>query len=150
MNLLEIRDKVQRWILDMGIEGLEVTQGGALSFRFGSTRVFVKVLEMGDEEDRWHMLSVFAPMLLNLKPSPELFEYVARNADRWYFGHLGLIEEDDDTLTLVFAYRVLADYLDPEELKYAISGVAGTASREDDDLAERFGGDVFYDDEEQE
>lgn len=144
--MLEVKDKVQRYLLDLG-DGIQVTENG-YTFRYGSTRVFVDVRERGEGEDEFTTVMVWAPFVKHLKPSPELFEYVARNADSFLFGHLGLIDHSEQgTLTLVFSHTVLGDYLDPAELQAAVVAVAGTADSHDDELAAKFGGNVYFDED---
>jgi hypothetical protein len=110
VSLLEIKDKVQRYLMDMGIHGIEVVPD-TCSFRMGSTRVFIEVEERGEDESKFTVIRILAPIVSNLTASPELFECVARNADDWLFGHLGLIEDEESkTFQMVFTHRLLADY----------------------------------------
>lgn len=146
MSMLEIKDQVQRYLVDMGVKGIELLPDGGWTFRVGSARLFLRVAEFGEGDRKITAILMHAPAVLDLSPSPELFEYVARHADDKLFGHLGLVDEDDGTLTLTFNHTLLADYLDPEELSVAVGAVAGTADYVDNDLAVRFHGRVFHED----
>lgn len=144
MSLLELKDKVQRYLMDMGLHGIEVIEDG-YTFRHDSTRVFITVEERGEGEDTFSPIIITAPVVSDLKPTPELFEYVARHADDKLFGHLGLKEDKErGVLQLVFTHTLLGDFLDPQELERAVAAVAITANEEDDKLAAQFGGTVFH------
>lgn len=147
MSLLEIKDKVQRYLLDMGLHGVEVLPDG-YTFRYGSTRLFIRLEERGEGEDAFTPIVLTAPMVSDIKPSPELFEYVARNTDSKLFGHLGLHEDKDrGVMQIVFSHTLLGDFLDPKELEHAVGAVASTANQLDDELAAKFGGSVFHPDD---
>jgi hypothetical protein len=67
--------------------------------------------------------------------------------DDWHFGHLSLTEnKDDNRLKLWLTHSLLGDYLDVEELKTAVAGMASNADRLDDELQARFGGDRYHED----
>jgi hypothetical protein len=146
MSTLELRDKVQRYLLDMGLHGVEITRSGGFTFRKGSTRVFVDLDERGKDDDRFTVVRVTAPFLQNVPATPEVFEWVAKSADDWLFGHLGMLENEDGTYIIVFSHRILGDYLDPQELYHAVAAIAVTADDMDDELAARFGGETFHSD----
>ena len=145
-EMLAVKDKVERYLLDLGIRP-EVMDGGGWTFRNGSARIFVRLRERQLKGDSTSALvDVFAPVLLDVKPSPELWEYVAKNTDNWIFGHLSAEPTDDGTVTLILSHRLLGDYLDPEELKTAVGGIAVSADEVDDELRQRFGGRRFHED----
>ena len=143
-SVLNVKDKVQRYLLDLGVRP-EVTEDGGWTFRNGSARVFVRVREqqLGDDSSRT-LVDLSAPVLFGVSPTPELWEYVALNADNWIFGHLWAAKDDDGNVTLILSHRLLGDFLDPEELKSAVAGLAITAEEVDDKLAEQFGGRRFH------
>lgn len=146
MSLLEIKDKVQRYLMDMGLHGIELMPDG-YTFRFGSTRMFIGIDEYGEGEDAFTAAVLNAPIVMDVTPSPELFEYIARHADDKLFGHLGLHEnEENKTMTIVFSHTLLLDFLDPEELRRAVGAVAGVADDLDNELAALFSGKVFHED----
>jgi hypothetical protein len=145
VGLLEVKDRVQRYLIGMDLHGIEVIESG-FTFRSGSTRLFIRVLEYGESDDSYTAIHFSVPVVLDLKPSPELFEYVARHSDDKVFGHMGLDDEADGTLTLTFNHTLLGDYLDPPELERTVYAVAGTSDSIDNDLASRFGGRVFHED----
>jgi len=145
-SVLNVKDKVQRYLLDLGVRP-EVTDDGGWTFRNGSARTFVRVREQerSDESSRT-LVDISAPVLFGASPTPELWEYVALNADNWIFGHLWAAKDDEGTVTLILSHRLLGDFLDPEELKSAVAGLAISAEEVDDELAQRFGGRCFHED----
>ena len=147
MSLLELKDKVGRWLTEIGLRGIEITERGGYSFRFESTRVFVDIVEVGSEEHRRSLVHITAPFLQRAPISPELFEWVARSCDDWMFGHLGMsVDDEDKTCIVVLTHTLLGDYLDPEEFNQALIAVTTTANDIDDDLVARFGGETFHSD----
>lgn len=142
-ELLLLKDKVQRYLADMA-GTVQVVPDGVFSLQSGSTRVFVRCLPWADTGNS--LVKVFAYVLQGVKPSPELYEYIALHADDYLFGHLSVAKLDDENFALMFTHVMLGDYLDPEELKHAVSGVLFTADRLDDELQPRFGGKRFQED----
>ena len=142
-EVLNVKDKVQRYLLDLGVRP-EVTEDGGWTFRTGSARVFVRVREQTGEDSSRTLVELTAPVLFGVTPSAELWEYVALSADNWVFGHLWAAKQDEDDVTLLLSHRLLGDYLDPEELKSAVAGLAISAEEIDDQLADRFGGRRFH------
>lgn len=144
-TLLELRDQVQR-ILSEGVGSLEVGPEGVLTFRHQSTRVFVNCREQDLDEGRTRSLVfITAPILIGVPPTPDLFEYVATNADNWMFGHLSA-HPSDSAIDILMTHTLLGDYLDAEELRTAAFGIALTANDLDDELQQRFGGTRAHED----
>ena len=52
--------------------------------------------------------------------------------------------EGDEGITVTFSHNLLGDYLDAEELMYAVGGVASSADELDDELVAKFGGRTFH------
>lgn len=141
-NILVLKDKVQRYLSDMGVRGIEITEHGAFSFRYGSARVYVDPKPWGDESS---LVTLTVPLLNGCQPSPELFHYVATSADDYVFGHLSAYEHEG-VVALFFTHNLLGDYLDPQELQRAVGGIATTADKLDTELHGRFGGELYYED----
>lgn len=135
-----VRARVQAILTEYG--PVQIDSDGDFSFAMGSTRVFIRALPHPNGEVT--VLRLFAPILINVPRSPELYEFVVRKADHMIFGHLTLADGDtDDTGTLLVTHKLLGDYLDSDELMYAAIGVVGTADQVDEDLQARFGGKRF-------
>ncbi len=141
-NVDVVKAKVQAILTENG--PVQIDADGDFSFGMGSTRVFIRVLP--HPNDQATVLSIFAPVLINVPRSAELYEFLAMNSDHMIFGHLTLAAgESDDTGTLLVTHKLLGDYLDAEELMYAAVGVVGVADQIDEDLQAEFGGKRFAD-----
>jgi hypothetical protein len=141
VNIVEMRDRV-RYILTDLLGPVEVDRDGEFSFRHDSARIFVGVRPF----DEGTVVEVRAYTNIGVPPSPELYEYLALNANAYVFGHLGAFE-DEGGMVVIFSHRLLGDYLDPEELKVAVAAVASTADEIDDEIRDRFGGRLFHEEE---
>lgn len=144
-HVLVVKEKVGRWLADGGT--VQVTNAGGFTIRHGSARLFIEVRPWGEDSS---LVKIIAPLVFHVAPSPELFEHIARHSHDYLFGHLGVTEDDDGSMTILFGHTLLGDFLDPDELMHAIYGIAGTGDELDTELAERFGGDTFHDDVEDE
>lgn len=138
-KLLETKDKVQRLLTDL-LNNVQIDKEGRFNFRHGSTQVFVRVREWQEGT----VVDVFAPTNFDIPATPELFRYVATNADAYVFGRLGATEHDKG-VNIAFSHTLLGDTLDPDELKLAVFAVAGTAEKIDDEIRAKFGGSIFHD-----
>ena len=137
--------KVQRILT--GPMGLRIQLQGDLIlvfFQNSSTHVNVRVVDWGktkDGEPRT-LVHISSPVLRGLKPSPELYEWVAKDGTKFWFGHMQLFEDQKapGTLLMMMAHTLLGDYLDEAELSSALFAVLGSADEWDDKLQARFGG----------
>jgi hypothetical protein len=136
----ETKEKVQQVLTKFGSP--MITENGAYTLRNGSSQFFVEVSDWGDE-DTW--IRVISPVLLGAKESPELFEYVALNSDRYKIGTLSAMREDAG-ITLFLSHGILGTYLDAPELERTVVLIAETADEIDDELQGRFGGHRFHED----
>lgn len=133
------KEKVQRILPDLGNPMLD--SQGRLSLQCGSARIFVEVEELGSDQS-WVRLT--CPLLQEITPSPALFEYVAMNADRFKYGALSATKDDQGQVHLWMTHGLLGTYLDPDELKIAVSLLVQSADELDDELKARFGGVRFH------
>ena len=141
--------KVQRILT--GPMGLRVTLDKdrfRVSFEGSSTALMVRVAELGkgsDGEGRTVVL-VESPILFGVTPTPELFEWVARNGGSRWFGHIEVHDiKGSDNINLFFTHTLLGDFLDHPELETAMFGVLQVADEWDDQLQARFGGEKWAD-----
>lgn len=137
--LAMVRDKVARILAANFVVGLD--SDADFTLRHGSCRVFVSVWQHDD--DTPIVISIHAPLLADVEPSPELFKHVALHADDNVWGHLHA-NETDGKITLGFSHMLLGDYLDEQELVLAVGAVLGTADELDDELQKLFGGRRFH------
>lgn len=142
--------KVQRLLT--GPMGLRVSLAGeSFSVRFedSSTSVQLRVQDWGkDSEGEPRTLVLISSMILKqVKPSPELFEWVARQGGSKWFGHIEVYDDKaaPGTVFLLMSHTLLGDYLDEKELGSAMYGVLASADGWDDELQQRFGGKRWID-----
>jgi hypothetical protein len=115
-----------------------------VSFADSSTSVAIAVFDWGagrDGEPR-SLVRLSAPILFGVPASPALYEWIAKEGGKYFFGHVLASEDSDDPgkLFVMMTHTLLGDYLDEEELAAAMWGVLGSADDLDDELQQRFGG----------
>jgi hypothetical protein len=137
--------KVQRILT--GPMGLRISlQGNSISVTFtdSSTRVNVGIQDYGVNKagDPSSLVQLSAPILWEVDPSPALYEWIAREGGKYYFGHVTAYDDTtaEGKLFLSMSHTLLGDYLDEEELHWALYAILGTADKLDDELKEKFGG----------
>ena len=149
-NLLVVKDKVMRFAKEL-FNQVELGDDGGLIIPWNSTRVFVNVFEReidAEDEKSWneHQLSrtvinVWAPVIFDVKPSNELYKWVATEGAEYFYGHCKVMNfEDKGKVQVLFEITIPGDTLDPGELKQALIAVAFTADNLDDELKAKFGG----------
>lgn len=134
--------RVQQY-LTQNFGSVNIDANGSYSMRHGSSRIFVRV-QTQDEID-WTLVSLSIPLLLRVKETPAVFEYVSLHADDYIFGHLS-VTRTDEGLVLFLNHSLLGDYLDEEELCRAVAFMLGSADNLDDELEAQFGGDRYHED----
>jgi hypothetical protein len=122
----------------MGLESVKVDQDGDIPIRQGSAACFARLLDGPSGP----MLRIFAPMLGDLKKSPELLERLnelnlAAPYVRFFW----------DAEQVFCSMDVLAESLDSGEIANALSAVAYSADHLDDALKNDFGGRRMFEEE---
>ncbi|MFT4186982.1 MAG: YbjN domain-containing protein [Aeromicrobium sp.] len=140
-NRQNVVNKVQQYLTEI-FSNVQLGSDGVLSLRDGSARLFVRVNQ--PREDGPTFIHLTAPLLYGVNDSPALHEYIAFHADDYVFGHASLYREDDGSVNVVMTHRLLGDYLDRDELGYAVSWMLSTADDLDDELQTQFGGKRFH------
>lgn len=135
-----IRAKVQDYISEFG--QVDLLPGGALSFAYESTRVFVDLLV--SDEPVSVSVEVQAPVALGVTLSPALWEGIGRRNASLTFGAF-IVYEKEAQADVIFRYAILADFLDRQELLNAIVSVVATADAADEEIVGQFGGCRFVD-----
>lgn len=136
------RGKVQQY-LTHNFTNVNVDKDSDYSLRHGSARIFVRTRTNDNANFTWVSLDI--PVLLGVKETPEVFEFVALHADEYVFGHLNAVRTDDG-LMICLSHSLLGEYLDEEELVRAVGAMLGTAEQLDDELQTQFGGKRFHED----
>lgn len=142
--------KVQRMLT--GPMGLKIQLEGdtiGVVFTNSSTQIHIRIMDWGktkDGEPR-SLVRISAPVLRGVEPKPELYEYIAREAPKNWFGSLAVWDDPDEKgkLSLSMGHTLLGDYLDEDELGAALFGVLNTADSIDDPMQQRFGGKRWTD-----
>lgn len=138
--------KVQRMLVE-GFGDLMLTKDGFAVER-GSTRVNIEVKEWGKDTkgDPSSIVRVWAPLVRELKPTPEFYRWAAVDGSRFLFGSVTVLENEGATdCFVVFDHTILADYLDMDELCGAVAIIASTADDLDDVVHDKFGGKRYTD-----
>lgn len=136
-DVAAVKDKVQAYLTSQG--PVQIDSEGRYGVEMGSARVYVEVEEHPNGEVV--VVKVVAPFLFDVPITPDLYEYFALHADDWFFGSLGVWPNDEGTTALlVLRHTLLGDFLDKDELLYAVYGVGGVADDLDDELQQKFGG----------
>jgi len=136
-NVEAVKAKVQAILVDIATVTLE---SNGYSIAMGSTKVFVDVSPFGDEST---VIRLWAPVLIEVTPSNELYEYVALNADAYVFGHLHACLTESGTVNILMSHNLLGDFIDRDEIGRALYAVVGTADGIDNELQKRFGGKLL-------
>ena len=145
-NAALVRDKVQRMLVDeMNLNVRLISNGFQVPFE--STAVNIVVIEQGEGESARVLLKMWAPVLREVRETPELFKWIANEGTAFFFGHAcwNPDEANPGTGMLSFDHTLLGDYLDLPELFTALGALATTADELDDSLRPRFGGQRFVD-----
>lgn len=123
-------------------EAVHVIDGTRFELPVGSTKVTTEVAGAGP----YAVLLVSSPLALDVPPSPELYEYVARQGDRP--GLASMIVVDAETAGLVnviVVHHIYGNCLDRSELLTSVANTAGQADDADEDFVARFGGKRYSD-----
>jgi hypothetical protein len=112
-------------------------------FNQASTTAYIAVREWGTDKDgeMQTIVLITSPILLDVTPTPELYEWVARRGGSRWFGHVEVHSaEKEGEVNLLMSHTLLGDYLDPKELEHGLYQVQLAADEWDDELKARFGG----------
>lgn len=123
-----------------GTDDLAVDHDGDVPIRRGSTMYWVSLF---DDEHEAHV-RVWSYVVRKVDESPELLS--ALNEINATVNYARVFWEDGDVLA---AYELLADDLELTELANACDRIGGVSDRFDDELAKRFGGTVFFSDDDE-
>jgi hypothetical protein len=114
-----------------------------------STQIHIRILDWGKNKDGEprSLVRISAPLLRGVAPAAALYEYLAREAPRLWFGNIACWDDEEEKgkLALTLGHTLLGDYLDEEELRSAMYGVLNSADELDDKLQARFGGKRWTD-----
>jgi len=81
---------------------------------------------------------------LEIKPTAEFYKWIALNTEVTTFGHLTVVQRDNDVVDVVLTYRLLGTFIDLPELQGALYYITQTADGIDEKIKEMFGGRTFH------
>ena len=134
----DVRRTVAEYLAGFG-ELTEETDG-RISLPAGSSRVFIQVGT--HPSGATTVIDIFAPLLLNVPATPELFETIATD-DSFVFGRLVAVVGKPGVVSVVMSHRLHGDDITRDTLMYAVGGIAVSADETDDVLQAKFGGETF-------
>ena len=144
-DLNEVAAKVQRILANNW--RVELRASGGFFVRLESTGCRITCHQRPDDDDdddddeRPVYIAISAVILLDVPVTNDLFRWVATEGADYRFGNAHLhLDESEATAQLFFSHTLLGDYLDAEELNWAVGAVGFTADRLDDELLPMFGG----------
>ena len=113
---------------------------GDFVVEFNSATAFVRVFELSSGVV---LVRVFSVVLRKVPLTAALYRWVATEGQDYFFGHIQVQENDDAFGALIFEHHLLGDYLDLDELAFALNCIGLHADELDDELKQRFGGKRF-------
>lgn len=139
-----VRAKVQTFLLRESEIGMD--QRGRLFIDRGSTRANLEFVPR--EQFKQVYVVITCPVAFYVPESPALFERIARDSDKWYFGHLGMGPYDVDgehkgQVYIYLSHTLLGDYLDPDEVISCVFSMLNVADEIDNAFVAEFGGEVY-------
>jgi len=139
-SLTEVTAKVQRILANNW--RVELRASGGFLVRLESTVCRIECFQKPDGgDDDPVFISVRAPVLRDVPVTDDLCRWIATEGTNYRFGKAHLFyDEGETTGQLYFSHTLLGDYLDAEELNWAVGAVGFTADRLDDELLPTFGG----------
>ena len=137
----QVKSKIQGYLQKHG--SVTIDSEGDFAFEWGSTAVFVRVLDWGDGDV---VVNVHAPVAFNVPVTDELCADLL--LERLVVMGAWTIDRNDDNKklgTIFFSIRLLGNDIDESELVHAIRAAGDTADGHDDQIVARFGGTRFED-----
>jgi hypothetical protein len=133
-----VRNKVQR-LLANRFGSVRVDGDGDFVIQHESAVVFVRVVEWVDNT----IIKIESPLVKGVEITPELTHWMAVDGN-YILGNAKLVPEDDGrTGWIFFGYNLLGDDLDEPELMEALNSVVILSNKLDNELRDRFGGELF-------
>ncbi len=135
----QVKSKVQR-LLTSEFGSVRVDKDGDFVITYNSAAVFIRVGEGLGKADT--VVSLLCPLVREMRLTPDLYKWVALEGGHFKLGYVSLTETGGKGTTF-FEYSLVGDDLDPSELLTAVVAVVLTGDRLDNELRDRFGGELF-------
>jgi hypothetical protein len=137
----QVKNKIMRMLSSK--MSIRLDDDGDILIQHESAVCFVSVDEWGEQDGDGDdiIIQVRAPILWDVRRTPELYEWVATKGQQFIVGRVACNKDEDPALTNVwFEYSILGDNVDEPEIVMAVSAVITTANKLDDQLKPLFGG----------
>lgn len=123
-------------------EAVHVLDGNKFELPVGSTKVTTEVAAAGP----FAVLLVSSPLAVDVPPSADLYEYVARQGGRPGLASMIVVDAETEPLVNVFVvHHIYGNCLDRSELLTSVANVAGQSDDADEAFVARFGGSRYSD-----
>ena len=143
-SVADVKERVQR-IISSKFGSVRLDEDGRIVFPYESAVLFIEVKSFGKDTVR---VTFMVPMVTKLRISNELCRWVAIDGQKTFFGSCRLDDSNGENDGWVFfQHTVLGDFLDESELINALVLVAGGANDLDNQIHDRFGGEMFGEDD---
>ena len=134
-----VRNKVQRMLANK-FGSVEIDDKGRFVFKHQSSVTFIDVKEWAENT----IVLLTCPMLTDVEITPELTRWIAVDGQDFIFGNTRLSpDENGRTGWIFFEHELLGDDLDEPELLHAVVVLAVGANNLDNELRDKFGGQLF-------
>jgi hypothetical protein len=139
-DVTETRSKVQRMLTNL-YGRVEIDRDEDFVVRQGSAVTFIRVREgFGDGT----LIDVKCPLLTDVPLTPELYKWVATEGQEYKLGGVWINpDENKKTGWVYFRYAITGDDVDESELANAVGVVAVGGDVLDNELRDKFGGELF-------
>ena len=140
----QVTAKIQR-LLANRFGSVRIDKGGDFVVTLESAVVFVRAREWGDDQA---IVVIRCPLVKDVPMTDALCRWVAVEGQNYFLGHARLNpNKDGATAWIYFENTILADDLDESELMESLDAVAIVSNRLDNELHQRFGGQMFGSDD---
>jgi hypothetical protein len=117
--------------------GVRVADANRFELPAGSTKVSIEIAGVAQHA----VLLVSAPMAIGVPPTPEMYEYIARQGGRPSLGSMIVVDSETPGLVdVMVVHHIYGNCLDRAELLTSVANVAGQADDGDEAFVARFGG----------
>jgi len=144
-NLTEVMWKVQRIL--SGPMGLVFSvRGDRYLIEFNESKSLVTIgfeeRALPQQQDPDVFVHLSSPVMFELTPSAELYEWVVRRSANLLYGRIDVVDDPDTagTLNVYVTHSLLGNTLDVDELRHALVAVHTTADTIISEGHPRFGG----------
>ena len=149
-NLLVVKDKVSRYAREL-FNIVQLDDDGDLIIPYESTKIWIQFVEreVAPEREAFYndnqlsrtVVQIWAPTIIDVTPTPELYKWVATEGALYFYGHCRVLNYGDKgNVQVIFEVALPGDTIDPGELKQGLIAVASAADDLDDELKAKFGG----------